>query len=143
MDDTEKALMDDKKFLEDLEKNCAEKKADWEYRSKQRAEEIVAISETIKILNDDDALELFKKTLPSPSLLQMSTNRDKIRQGVLKAIKSVRKSYRLARPEMDMIALALTGKKVDFSKVIKMIDDMVEIMAKEQVDDDNKKEYCE
>jgi len=39
--------------------------------------------------------------------------------------------------------LALTGKKVDFSKVIKMIDDMVAIMAKEQTDDDNKKEYCE
>merc|ERR1719238_1804598 len=70
MEDTEKALMEDKKFLEDLEKNCAEKEADWEHRSKMRAEEILAISETIKILNDDDALELFKKTLPSPSLLQ-------------------------------------------------------------------------
>merc|ERR1719487_726785 len=70
MDDTEKALMEDKKFLEDLEKNCAEKEADWELRSKTRAEEILAISETIKILNDDDALDLFKKTLPSPALLQ-------------------------------------------------------------------------
>merc|ERR1719375_1280383 len=74
MDDTEKALMEDKKFLEDLEKNCAEKKADWELRSKTRAEEILAISGTIKILNDDDALELFKKTLPSPALLQTTVS---------------------------------------------------------------------
>jgi len=44
---------------------------------------------------------------------------------------------------MDLIALALTGKKVDFSKVIKLIDDMVAVLKKEQQDDDHKKEYCE
>merc|ERR1719439_117169 len=70
MEDTVEALAEDKKFLADLEKNCAAKTKDWEYRSKMRSDEIVAISETIKILNDDDALELFKKTLPSPSFLQ-------------------------------------------------------------------------
>merc|ERR1719487_351762 len=43
---------------------------------------------------------------------------------------------------VDLIALALNGKKVDFSKVITMIDDMVVLLGKEQVDDDNKKEYC-
>merc|ERR1719486_729255 len=42
-----------------------------------------------------------------------------------------------------MIALALTGQKIDFSKVIKMIDDMVVLLGKEQADDDHKKEYCE
>ena len=30
-----------------------------------RAEELVALAKTFKALNDDDALELFKKTLPS------------------------------------------------------------------------------
>jgi chromosome segregation ATPase len=34
------------------------------------------------------------------------------------------------------------AKKTDFSKVIKMIDDMVALLKKEQIDDDNKKEYC-
>merc|ERR1719359_1801222 len=55
--ETQEALEEDKKFLANLEKNCEQKK---------RAEEILAIQETIKILNDDDALELFKKTLPGP-----------------------------------------------------------------------------
>merc|ERR1712157_390360 len=41
------------------------------------------------------------------------------------------------------IALALKGKKVSFDKVITMIDDMTSLLKKEQVDDDNKKEYCE
>jgi len=38
--------------------------------------------------------------------------------------------------------LALHGKKVDMSKVVAMIDDMVVLLGKEQVEDDNKKEYC-
>merc|ERR1719282_2245284 len=61
------ALMEDKKFLADLEKGCATKTSEWEERSKTRAEELLALADTIKVLNDDDALELFKKTLPSAS----------------------------------------------------------------------------
>merc|ERR1719291_1596103 len=70
LDDTKKALDADKKFLADLDKNCATKQAEWDERSKTRTEELLALADTIKILNDDDALELFKKTLPTPSLLQ-------------------------------------------------------------------------
>merc|ERR1719198_250435 len=140
MDDTEKALMEDKKFLEDLEKNCAEKEADWEHRSKMRAEEILAISETIKILNDDDALELFKKTLPSPALLQTTVSQSGMQARALHALHGLRHKQ---DSRFDAIFLALEGKKVDFSKVIKLIDDMVALLAKEQADDDNKKEYCD
>merc|ERR1719182_1040545 len=42
-----------------------------------------------------------------------------------------------------LIALAISGKKVGFEKVITMIDEMVANLKKEQIDDDNKKEYCE
>merc|ERR1712129_377822 len=62
--DTEAALMADKDFLANLEKSCATKTKEWEERSKTRAEELVALADTIKVLNDDDALDLFKKTLP-------------------------------------------------------------------------------
>merc|ERR1719461_645829 len=62
--DTQEALVEDKKFLQDLEKSCKTKTAEWEERSKTRSDELVALADTIKILNDDDALELFKKTLP-------------------------------------------------------------------------------
>merc|ERR550537_586819 len=44
--------------------------------------------------------------------------------------------------QMDFIALALRGKKVGFEKVIKMIDELVITLKKEQQDDDHKKEYC-
>merc|ERR1719160_108618 len=74
LDDTTKSLMEDEAFLKDLEKNCKTKADEWATRQKIRAEELLAIADTIKILNSDDALEMFKKTLPSPSLLQLRTN---------------------------------------------------------------------
>merc|ERR1719364_610928 len=94
VEDTVEALAEDKKFLADLEKNCAAKTKDWEYRSKMRSEEIVALADTIKILNDDDSLELFKKTLPSPtgaSLLQVSVTSKAVRQQALSALKGATK----------------------------------------------------
>ncbi|CAK0885357.1 unnamed protein product [Prorocentrum cordatum] len=59
LDDTAKTLLEDKKFLAELEKGCDTKTAEWEERSKTRTDELLALAETIKILNDDDALELF------------------------------------------------------------------------------------
>merc|ERR1719433_2615069 len=42
LDDTSKALVEDKAFLADLAKNCATKTAEWEARSKTRTEELLA-----------------------------------------------------------------------------------------------------
>jgi len=47
-----------------------------------------------------------------------------------------------ASPKLDFIALAIQGKKIGFDKVLKMIDEMVATLKKEQLDDDHKKEYC-
>merc|ERR1711972_431450 len=48
--------------------------------------------------------------------------------------------------KLDFLVLALRGSKASsegtFDKVLKMIDDMVAILGQEQLDDDNKKEYC-
>jgi len=63
--DTGEALLEDKKFVKDLEKNCAEKQALFDENVKMRDQELASLKDTITVLNDDDALELFKKTLPS------------------------------------------------------------------------------
>jgi len=44
---------------------------------------------------------------------------------------------------LNLISLALKGKKVSFTKVLAMIDDMIKLLNQEQRDDDDKKEYCE
>merc|ERR1719389_400785 len=51
-------------------------------------------------------------------------------------------AFKHDRPKFDFIALAIKGKKIGFEKVIKMIDEMVGTLKKEQLDDDHKQEYC-
>jgi peptidoglycan hydrolase CwlO-like protein len=138
LDDTTKSLVEDEAFLKDLDKNCKTKEDEWAVRCKVRAEELLAIADTIKLLNDDDSLELFKKTLPTPSLLQLQSSQQSVRTQALTALQGGRGDFRL-----DLISLALKGKKVSFDKVMKMIDDMVVLLGKEQTSDDEKKEYCE
>merc|ERR1719337_553257 len=107
LDDTTKSLMEDKAFLKDLAKNCKTKEEEWATRCKIRAEELLALADTIKILNDDDALEMFKKTLPTPSLLQLATSGKAVKANALIALQQSKGDFRL-----NLVALALKGKKV-------------------------------
>merc|ERR1719325_212384 len=140
--DTQETLAADKEFLANMEKNCETKKKEWEVIVKTRAEELAALADTIKVLNDDDALELFKKTLPSASsLMQIQVTASATRKRVL----SMLKQFLKAKPGHDhigFIALALEGKKIGFDKIIKMIDDVIASLKIEQADDDAKKDYC-
>jgi len=54
--DTQEAMDEDTKFKANLAAQCATKSAEWDARQKLLAEEVTAISETIEMLNGDDAL---------------------------------------------------------------------------------------
>jgi len=60
-----------KKFAATLETQCAAKKTEWAKVCKERADELAAIGEAIGILTDDDALDVFKKSLPAAALNQL------------------------------------------------------------------------
>merc|ERR1719155_209938 len=141
--DTAEGLVDDKKFLEDLDKNCAIKQKLFDENVKYRGQELEALADTIKMLNDDDALELFKKTLPgASSFMQVKVSSKSMKAEALEIISEVQRNNK-RRPELDFISLALHGKKIGFEKVIGMIDDLVTELKTEQQDDENKKEYCD
>jgi len=136
--DTEAALLQDQAFLKDMEANCKTKADEWAVIVQTRSQELLALADTIKVLNDDDALELFKKALPgaSAALVQVKISAVSARVRALAAIRSAHS------PQLDFIALAIQGKKIGFEKVIKMIVEMVATLKTEQLDDDHKKEYC-
>merc|ERR1719316_1629057 len=94
LDDTQKALLEDKKFLEDLDANCAKRKEEWAVVQKTRAEELLAIADTINLLNSDDALEMFKKTLPGSSFIQLEVTEAKVRAQALSVLQGIRRSSR-------------------------------------------------
>jgi len=142
LDDTTKAVSQDTTFLADLATNCKTKKAEWAEIVESRAAETVALADTIKLLSDDDALELFKKTLPGSSLIQLDASADAMRSQALTIITKAQRSAKPRGLALDFVGLALHGKKVGFASVIKLIDNMVVTLQKEQVDDDSKNEYC-
>jgi chromosome segregation ATPase len=143
LDDTQEALAGDKKFLADLSKNCETKEKEWDEIQAMRAQEMIALADTIKVLNDDDALELFKKTLPGAAgFLQVAVSQAATREKALAIIRKALNARPGQKSQLGFVALALQGKMMGFEKVIKMIDDMVSVLNKEQLDDDSKREYC-
>merc|ERR1719444_394864 len=142
LEDTKEDLAESKKFLADLDVNCANKKKEWAAYQKMQGEELLALADTIKVLNDDDALELFKKTLPgsSASLLQVSVSTKAMAAKALNVLRTLRKG---TDPRVDFLEVALRGGKAGFEKIIKLIDELVVQLKKEQKEDDAKKDYCD
>lgn len=129
-------------MMANLKESCDQKTAEWDERTKTRNDELLAIADAIKVLNDDDALELFKKNLgPSAPMAFLQMNRRPIalrREAFGIVDGAANKDVRMRK-----IALALAqAGKVDFSKVIKMIDAMVVTLGKEQKDDDEELQFC-
>jgi len=143
-EDTERALSEDKKFLRDLDGNCATQAKEWDERSKTRSEEVAAIADTIKLLNDDEALELFKKTLPaasSASFVQLSANQLITRERALSMIRKARENSS-HRPQLDFIALAVQRKDAGVKEVVKIVENMIKTLRQEQKEEYDKKDYC-
>merc|ERR1719247_1511424 len=67
-----------------------------------------------------------------------------MRRRALSMLRAARnKGESMSDARFDFLELALTGQKVSFDKIIKMIDELVAQLGKEQFDDDAKKEYCD
>merc|ERR1719310_1770220 len=113
--------------------------------------EITAISEAIGILNDDDALDVFKKALPSSFVQTVGF----LQQGNTKATRARKAQVILAGVAANAkdvhvnLLLYTLGSKLKmksaggFDEVKKMIDDMVVLLGKQQKEDEKQKEYCE
>merc|ERR1719161_321688 len=153
IEDTTKELDDLQSFLANLASQCATKKKEWAERCKVRAEEVAAISEAIKILNDDDALDLFKKTLSLESvaasvstrkfgLLQQRTSASVVSR-VRNMVSAMTRKGAPHKAQLELLELSLKAKKVDFSKVLAMIDGMEKVLKEEQADDDSTKAFCD
>jgi len=145
--DTAKALEDTRMFLAELTESCATKKSEYEERSQTRAEETAAISEAIKILNDDDALNVFSSTLnPQPTLLQVSARLNKASRAasLLQSIAKQNSVVAAHSTQLSLIAALVknTHSKADFTKVVEMIDQMAEILKQEQNDDNAQRDWC-
>jgi chromosome segregation ATPase len=142
LDETSATLEKDEDYSASLEKNCKAKAQEYEGVKKTRAEELLALADTIKMLNSDDALELFKKALPSPeSLLQMDATEKSARAEALAVVRNAARKFH--HTKLDLLAMAISGKKEGFEYIVKLTKKMVASLKEEQAEDDNKLAYCE
>merc|ERR1719486_1879249 len=87
LDAAKEKLAADEASLAQVEKMCKQAEEEYAKRVPDRAEEVQAINEALKILTSDDARDLFKDTI---SLLQVDSNLDE------KAVSSVVAKRRMA-----------------------------------------------
>ena len=111
----EGTFLADKKPASNLDGSCASQAPEWEEGQRFRAEELVTIRDTNKLLNDNDSLVLFKETLPSPSLMQVQSDK----RGVTRRARAVVRNSSESPGE-----------------------EMVSLFQRKQTDGDNKKTYC-
>jgi hypothetical protein len=147
--DTTNEMTDTEAFLANLKVECGEKKKEWAVRCQVRAEEVAAISAAIKVLNDDDALDLFKKTLsleqgPAGSQLGFIQQHEAQHNRAQQALQQLQSSkVDQKNLQVQFLENSLKSKNVDFSKVIKMVVDMEAILKEEQASDDAQKGFCD
>eukprot|EP00746_Dinoflagellata_sp_MGD_P006356 gnl/MRDRNA2_/MRDRNA2_112394_c0_seq1.p1 gnl/MRDRNA2_/MRDRNA2_112394_c0~~gnl/MRDRNA2_/MRDRNA2_112394_c0_seq1.p1 ORF type:complete len:542 (+),score=176.46 gnl/MRDRNA2_/MRDRNA2_112394_c0_seq1:84-1628(+) len=159
LEDAEEELAAGNKFLSDTKDECETKKKDRDIRAKMRTEEIAAISEAVKMLNDDDAMMGFAKIKgsafaqrfqPRPKPVQtydafvqtgMTRNLETVaQQGVafLAVAQRIRHGHTLkaeaAQPE--------SSQNEAKTLVSNMITGMVAVLHDEDVSDEHKKDWC-
>jgi hypothetical protein len=146
LEDTQDAQAEDEKLKANLATSCATKSKEWDERSSLRSQEVQAISETIEMLNGDDALELFKKTLPSAaaSFLQLATTARSQQRRATTILRRLMSKDPAHAMNLRTILLGLkSGSQAGgFGQVTKMIDDMIATHAKDQADEDAKRDFC-
>mmetsp|Transcript_14713 Transcript_14713/g.26110 ORF Transcript_14713/g.26110 Transcript_14713/m.26110 type:complete len:772 (+) Transcript_14713:116-2431(+) len=98
----------DVEFLRNLKVTCQDLDRQFEDRTTTRSMEVSAVSDAIKILTEDDAAELMRKTV---SLLQESSESSEYRSRRAKAVASLRKAAQEPDLEMDDLMAAWTGRQ--------------------------------
>jgi len=154
LEDSQQELEQAQKYLATMQEQCAAMFKTKEMREKMRADEIAAISEAIKILTDDDALDTFSTaSATKPTLIQQpgfqqpqqppaqQQDDDEANYGAF--VQTGMKTWSLitkhAKPEgPGTKGYASTAEKV----VDYMVDEMVHTLHDDDVNDEHKKEFC-
>ena len=97
---TQRSLAADQELAAKLAGSCGSQSSEWEERRKSRAE--------------DDALELFKATLPSPSLMQVQRSTVVLAKRAFDELRRSPTAPQNSASNLKLIALALSGKSVLF-----------------------------
>jgi len=134
--DTRAQLSADNEFLSNLNLKCDNAEKEYNDRTKVRNEELVAVADTIAILNDDDAKDQFNKAGLGVFLQvsSVSRNTDLAAKVLSKAGKELHKPA--------LITMSMAMKLHGFEEVIAKMDAMKAALKAEQAEEVKQKDYC-
>jgi len=142
LEDTQEQLALDEEFLKNLKEKCATMDADFDKRTKDRLAEIDAVTDTIKILNNDESFEMFDKMqAPTPPEFLQTGASEGEKERRQKAVSALQRAAHLSgNPEVALIA---ASAQLDaFTKVKAMIDKMVKELQTQQSDEIAHRDWC-
>jgi hypothetical protein len=150
LEDTTEALAADQKFLVDLQARCKTAAKDFAQRSATRQDEITAIGEAIVVLTNDDARDVFAKTV---SFLQMGSSKHhqagaaasthlSTRQHIASQLLQFAKRHSGTEGGWRLALLAVSAQLDGFEKVKEMMDKMIVELKKQQKAEYEKHESC-
>jgi len=154
LQDAKEELADAEQFSGNLGEQCSSKQKVWDGRVMARTAVVAAIGPDIKILNDDSALDTFKKALPSPSALQTGFGFLQRRGGHASSFHKARAllsqvPIRQQDTQFRLMLFSLTAKLklqkrsgAKAADILEMVDGMLTLLGKQQAEDDHQREHC-
>jgi chromosome segregation ATPase len=142
-------VKNDEGYIKQVKDELAYKRKEWDERSKLRYGEIEAIAKAIQILHNDDARDLFKRSLSSQGYLFLQTGASRMQtQGrdaasVLRLAAAKSNDRRLAALASLLAEPDFGSLSPRFQPIIDKIDELVKIINSEEASDLKKKETCE
>merc|ERR1719253_619337 len=142
LEKTEAALAADTEFLANMKKDSQAEDENYKKRSDIRSQEIVALAETLKILNDDDARTLFGKSVGTSFIQESSEQKAMLMNAVQK--KAMQRIAEVAKKHKNwsLASLAVRVRLDAFTKIKEMMDKMLVELKKQQAEEYEKAEAC-
>merc|ERR1719203_1603124 len=143
LEDTQYQLELDRAFLADLEKKCAETKEEFDRRMAARNAEIVAVQDTIAILNSDKSFDNFDKSVNTAEPTFLQTAAQTLEKQRLMQVSSLLQQAAGQTGASPKLALLAASAQLDtFTKVKEEIDKMVVELTKQQEDEIKHRDWC-
>jgi len=145
LQDTTSTRDDDSKYLADLTSTCEQKSSDFANRQQLRADEIAAVEKAIEILSSGAVSGASEKHLPQ--LMQVKTSLAQLRSASQNPnqlrVASYLKGQASRINSRVLSALAMRVEADPFSKVKKMIKDLIVKLMEEANEEAEQKGFCD
>merc|ERR1719454_2575719 len=143
LDDTQEQLKADEKFFEETKEACQVKATEWSVRTRLRTEELNGMDVAIKILSSESAKKTFKNSTTTFLQLKSVNKHSSSSGGRAKAYDQLKAlAGKFHNRQMAMIAVEVKTAG-HFDKVIAMIDTMIALLRKEEMEDIEHRDRCE